>query len=124
MKINPCPLLFLFPILLPASCMKCDPYSRSCDLSSGKTTLTQNSTVVYKVFSTGSVYINTLSYHDLKGKVTIDKPTLPFSTTVTGTAGTETGLEVNGMAMEGTIYLEQAIVTGTDTAFTKDHCGN
>lgn len=124
MNINPCAPFSYCAMLLLAACMKCDPYTRSCNLTTGNTVITQNSTVIYKVFSIGSVYINTLSYQDLKGRITVEKPLLPFSTTITATAGTQVGITVNGIAMEGSIFIEQAVTAGDDTTFTKDRCGD
>jgi hypothetical protein len=114
-------LQVLFLLILCFSCMK-GPYTKSCELTTGYQTSPAAGIVAYEVHITGSAYLQNLTYYTGSGPVTVEKPTLPFSISLPVEPNERTGLQVKGIAIEGTIKIQHTVITGTDTVRVQDGC--
>lgn len=125
MNLRPCSLIFLLCLATTVSCMKSHPDTKVCKLTTGLTPLTQNATIVYKLTARGSTYVNHIMYHDLLSPATVRTPGLPFIVTIQGQAGQSVAMEVDGIAMEGALIMEQHIIVHAgDTATIREVCAD
>jgi hypothetical protein len=97
-------------------------YTKSCELTTGYQTSPAAGIVTFEVHITGSAYLQTLIYHTGDGPVTVEKPTLPYFISLPVEANERTGLQVKGIAIEGSINIQHTVITGTDTVRVQDGC--
>lgn len=114
----------LFTLFFSYACMKHDPYTKTCRISTGSSTTLAAGKVTYRLHSKGSVIIDTLSYYGPDGLVHVIKPTMPFLINADLAAGASLGLMAAGTAINGQFHIDHQFITATDTIRAQDICAN
>jgi hypothetical protein len=117
-------IALLFTLLFFNGCMKHDPYTKTCNLSTGSHTVTAAGRVTYRITHTGSVLLDSLAYYGPNGLVRVMKPSLPYSMTADLPAGATLGLTAAGTAVNGQFHIDYLFVTATDSTRGQDVCAH
>ena len=106
------------------ACMKCDPYTKQCTLTTGTYSTKTAGHVLYHVKDSGSVFVKSLSYHGPDGWVTVDNPTLPFAVSFPVTQAANIGITAEGTAISGHFSIEYKHMATGDTVSRQEVCKN
>jgi hypothetical protein len=109
-------------LLFLVACMKHEPYTKSCVLSTGVRNLHTPGQVIYRLTHTGSVLVDSLTYQGVHGPVTVVRPKLPFVLTIDVAAGSTVGLTAHGTSFNGSFSIEYALGISSDTLRGRDVC--
>jgi hypothetical protein len=105
-------------------CMKHDPDTKNCSLSTGTYTTPVATTVIYRLAREGAVIVDSVVYHGANGLVKVKTPSLSFDVTVDLPAGATIGITAAGTAINGQFSIEYAYASHTDTTRARDICFN
>lgn len=104
------------------ACMKHDPDTKNCSLSTGTYTTTAAGKVTYRLTHDGAAIIDSLTYYGANGQVKVKEPAIPFTITVDLPAGATVGITAAGTAIKGRFSIEYAHASTTDTTTARDVC--
>ena len=106
------------------ACMKCDPYTKQCKLTTDTYIAQMAGNVQYEVRDSGSVFVKSIGYHGPDGWVVVHQPTLPFTVTFPVTSSAKISIIAEGTAINGHFSIKSRFMAVGDTILKKDVCSN